>query len=85
MTSDERLKIANHIAAKVADEDFRRILAEAQQMQQIGVVQAVGRIITAQLNIEVSDDSERLVGLAFACGHAFGRDLARAESMGVPA
>jgi hypothetical protein len=81
MSNEERLMIARHIAAKVADEEFRKTLQEAQDLQKIGMVQAVGRIIIAQLGIELNDDAEGLVGLGFACGHALGRDLAKAEAM----
>ena len=79
-----REKIKRHIAAKVADEDFRRHLAEAAEMRELPIVQVMTRIICAQLDIDVNDDAVKLAGYAFACGHAFGRDLGSFEGVGFP-
>ena len=81
MTNEERMAIARHIAAKVADEDFRDTLQNAQGIQQIGIVQVIGRMIISQMGIEFNEEAERLVGVGLACGYALGRDFARGEAM----
>lgn len=73
-----------HIAAKVADEDFRRRMAEAGDMKDLGVVQVVADMIIRQMGIEVSSEARQLAGFAFIAGHVFGRDLGSAEGFGFP-
>lgn len=84
MTADMREKIQRHIAAKVADEDFRDRLAETAEMRDVPIVKVMTRIICAQLDIDVNDEAERLASFAFAAGHAFGRDLGSVEGVGFP-
>lgn len=81
MENAEKLKIASHIAAKVADEDFRNTLNEAMGMVRIGMFQVMARIMIQQQGIEFSEEAERLALISLAVGHSLGRDLAKAEAM----